>query len=786
MPSSGRRTLRRSVGSLLLPRREGPRLGPVSDAPDLTIAALGATVETAAGRPTMRSLDRGTPPRLPGAPDPRPVPLASAACLAVRRDALDPGRGYLDVDDDLAPAIDIRAGGGAIGIDERAVFFHGEASEPPAGEVPPWANRLFRSVGSDRIWGRGRWSHEPFHVGITVTADDETAGFGDWYTAHELGAELERLGWRVTYLERRDARWYDPPRALDAVVVLIDLYDITRLPPGVVRIAWARSWIDHWIDRPWFDEYDIVLTTSAAAKALVDERTSQVAHLFPLATNPDRFAPGDPVDDLASDAAFVGGFFGRDRDVGRGLAALQSRGLRVGLWGTGWEAVPGVASLSRGRLDYDRLPDVYRSTAVVIDDAAEGSTRDFGMLNSRVFDAIATGVPVLTNNVLGAQDLFDASFPTWSTPDDIEAEVARLVADPDAARATAERYRAEVLARHTYRHRADELRTLVDRWFRAERWAIAIGPRTRDDARSWGDTYFAIAVRRALVRRGRPTSVHVHGEWSAADGRADVVLHLFGARAPRPHPGPVSLLWVISHPERIDAASIAGYDHVLVASTPFAERLAARAPDAAVSPLHQATDPDRFRPTDGAAPSTELLFVGSSRGWRRPMVDAAIASGHGLAVIGGGWTADLVEPAAVRGTWIPNEELAGWYSAADIVLADHYGDMRELGFISNRVYDALACGTFVLSDDVAGLEAEFDGGAVGCATETEAIASIEQYLADPGARADRAARGRAAVLARHTFGHRVDVLVELATGLRAAAEPADLDPDGTTVATSND
>jgi spore maturation protein CgeB len=92
----------------------------------------------------------------------------------------------------------------------------------------------------------------------------------------------------------------------------------------------------------------------------------------------------------------------------------------------------------------------------------------------------------------------------------------------------------------------------------------------------------------------------------------------------------------------------------------------------------------------------------------------------------------------------------------------------------------------VLSDDVAGLEAEFDGGAVGCATETEAIASIERYLADPGARADRAARGRAAVLARHTFGHRVDVLVELATGLRAAAEPADLDPDGTTVTTPDD
>jgi hypothetical protein len=186
--------------------------------------------------------------------------------------------------------------------------------------------------------------------------------------------------------------------------------------------------------------------------------------------------------------------------------------------------VPGVASLSRGRLDYDRLPDVYRSTAVVIDDAADGSTRDFGMLNSSVFDASATGVPVLTNNVLGAHDLFDASFPTWSTPADIEAEVARPSRGSGRRPGHGRAVPAEVLARHTYRHRADEL-GLVDRWFRAERWAIAIGPRTRDDARSWGDTYFASAVRRALVRRGRPI-VHVRREWSAADGRADVVLHL--------------------------------------------------------------------------------------------------------------------------------------------------------------------------------------------------------------------------------------------------------------------
>ena len=44
------------------------------------------------------------------------------------------------------------------------------------------------------------------------------------------------------------------------------------------------------------------------------------------------------------------------------------------------------------------------------------------------------------------------------------------------------------------------------------------------------------------------------------------------------------------------------------------------------------------------------------------------------------------------------------------MLADHWDDMREHGFISNRIYDALACGAVVVSDDVAGLDGRFGRG----------------------------------------------------------------------------
>jgi spore maturation protein CgeB len=445
------------------------------------------------------------------------------------------------------------------------------------------------------------------------------------------------------------------------------------------------------------------------------------------------------------------------------------------VWGNGWEAVPAVAPIARGPAPYADVPAIYRSTALVIDDTVDGTTRDLGMVNSRVFDALATGTLVVSNNIVGVRELFDDQFPTWKDGDDLAATVAGLAADPARRDALAERYRAIVVERHTYDRRAAELRSLLLEWADAERWAIAIGPRNREAARTWGDTYFARAVQRQLARLGRPTSVWVHDEWPATAGSADVAIHLFGARAPGVAPGPVTVLWVISHPERVTPERCAGYDRVVVASDRFAADLGPRTA-VPVGPLHQATDPERFRPTPGG-PEHEVLFVGSSRGQRRPIVDAAVSSGHDVAVFGGGWTPELLEPRVLRGEWVPNQELAAWYSAASIVLADHYDDMRELGFISNRLYDALACGAFVICDDVPGLASEFDGGAVGCRTPRDVAAALDRYLADPAARRARAEAGRAAVLERHTFGHRAAELVAMIEPI-LADRPRDLESAG--------
>jgi AcrR family transcriptional regulator len=69
----------------------------------------------------------------------------------------------------------------------------------------------------------------------------------------------------------------------------------------------------------------------------------------------------------------------------------------------------------------------------------------------------------------------------------------------------------------------------------------------------------------------------------------------------------------------------------------------------------------------------------------------------------------------------------------------------------------------VISDDVPGIESEFDGAVEVYRRREELEPLIDRYLADPAARRALAERGRRIVLERHTFDHRAETL-------RAAAD----------------
>ncbi len=311
------------------------------------------------------------------------------------------------------------------------------------------------------------------------------------------------------------------------------------------------------------------------------------------------------------------------------------------------------------------------------------------------------------------------------------------------------------------------------RWVAAPRVAIHIGPQTWDAAASWGDTPFGRSVQKAFEHRGWPATVHVFTERDSAPAvRADLSLHVFGVRAPVVRRWQTSVLWIISHPDMVTREMCLPYALIAVASDTFLAYLRGwLGPDGPpFLALHQATDPDRFYPEAGG-PAHELLFVGSSRFRRRAILDALAGTTHDLAVYGGNWTADLLDLRHLRGEWIPNDGLRRHYSSATIVLNDSYPDMRDEGFIANRVYDALASGGFVISEAVPGMDAEFDGSVVTFGDRAQLLDRVDHYLAHPDERVALAERGRRAVLGRHTFDHRVGRLADAVAPLLAARDP---------------
>ncbi|WP_196808960.1 glycosyltransferase [Conexibacter woesei] len=305
-----------------------------------------------------------------------------------------------------------------------------------------------------------------------------------------------------------------------------------------------------------------------------------------------------------------------------------------------------------------------------------------------------------------------------------------------------------------------------------ERWevepldiAIKICPPNWIGAEHWGDTHFGRAVADELRRRGHRPRLEVVREWDT-DAPADVALHLRGLWQYVPRPGQVNLLWVISHPELVTGGECDRYDHVFVASAPDAERLS-KLTSTPVSVLEQATDPAVFFPERDDALAHEVTFVGNSRGVLRRSLAGLLPTERDVAVWGKDWDR-LIDTRHVIGEYLPNDEVRRAYASAGVLLNDHWDDMREQGYISNRVFDALAAGAVLLSDDVPGLAERFGDAVATYASDEDLRVAVDRLLADPEAAAAMARRGRALILAEHTFGHRVDTILAHATELRAA------------------
>ncbi len=237
--------------------------------------------------------------------------------------------------------------------------------------------------------------------------------------------------------------------------------------------------------------------------------------------------------------------------------------------------------------------------------------------------------------------------------------------------------------------------------------------------------------------------------------------------------GIVTALWTIDAPLNfqpiIEVAPL--YDHIFCQGTEAVELLN----HAGIKGAHWlpvACDPSHHRPVELSAKErkhygNDLVFVGSYYPNRAELFAELID--FDLGIWGPGWEKlHSYSPLRrfLRGGQLRPEVWLKVYSASRIVLAIHYQDHEKRFPVyqaSPRIFEALACGAFVISDNQRDVFSLFKEGEhlVRFSDSDDLKETITYYLDRPKERGQIAEQGRQEVLNNHTYVHRIEKLLSI-------------------------
>lgn len=312
--------------------------------------------------------------------------------------------------------------------------------------------------------------------------------------ANGLPAALRGMG-HFVYVPRHEEGLRELHQVLRVVqpeLIITVGWTQRRTPPyiGAIRAhcAATRTLHVYWsVEDPthtdvWTLDYleraapDAVLTISPSTVGLL-RQLGYVSEELPLACNPILHRPGAADPRYATDIALIASCYPpicemRQHSLRALLAGLRDGPWRVGIWGPDWDQAETRVGLRipdgwwRGPVSHGEIATVYSSARLVMAPQNEPE-----LVSGHTFEALASGALLLTYRSPGVVRWFDEGSHLLCTASATETvvTVGRYLADEAGAQAIRLRGRAEVLARHTYQARAEQLLTWVSHWLPEKR-----------------------------------------------------------------------------------------------------------------------------------------------------------------------------------------------------------------------------------------------------------------------------------------------------------------------------
>lgn len=276
----------------------------------------------------------------------------------------------------------------------------------------------------------------------------------------------------------------------------------------------------------------------------------------------------------------------------------------------------------------------------------------------------------------------------------------------------------------------------------------------------WGDWHFANAMKKYFGEKGYRANVITKDKWYYRS-RAKYIIFLRGNAEYYPsfEDGKVSIMWNISHPEDVSLEEYNAYDYVFFASDRLKSDIGTQL-HCESGVLIQCTDEQVMRAEEDKEKKYELLFVGNSRHAYRQILKDLLPTKYQLTMFGRDWEEFQLQQYVLQ-DYISNDEVGQAYHDAKILLNDHWEDMREKGIISNRIFDALAAGAFIISDYMPEIDEFFKGAVVTYKDKDDLSQKIDYYMEHDEERLAKARLGQKIVLKEHTFRNRIAEMIDV-------------------------
>jgi hypothetical protein len=325
--------------------------------------------------------------------------------------------------------------------------------------------------------------------------------------------------------------------------------------------------------------------------------------------------------------------------------------------------------------------------------------------------------------------------------------------------------------------RVSPYRGKVSERLRSSSWSVGLVVTETSEVSGAGDFYTASELAAALKEKfgwrcillGRNDTGR---DWYDASGLdcLVVLLESYDLRKIRAPQALLKLAWIRNWTDQWVAKSwFALYDLVLCSSGRATRYVGDRTGnDARV--LRIATNTERFHPAIGARPElgSDYCFTGSYWGAPRRIEGLAPAeSPFEFALFGRGWQGHPQFAQSWRGS-VPYADMPSVYSSTKLLVDDANHVTAPWGSVNSRVYDALACGTLVLSNGREGIEETFGDRLPTWSTIEELQRQVAHFLTHPAEREALAAEFRDTVVGRHSYRNRADELRGILLGELAA------------------